>query len=248
MLQLLFSVKGTFIMYLIAFVAVQKHLQLLDDGRDSGGLIKIFLSDKWIKLDGYISVCLKEWGHYFQPNFNPMFVRVLVCNFMYVFILLKEALRSHFQVFRHKKVEWTHILTSFQSSGVSKFRLQEHWSGCCKGRHGSVIPVLAENPNYPEEQSAVVMCGQNLKTNLSSPAPTWAPLANRRLSPEQDRQTETQTDRQRDETPDSSHCNDVGTSQNSSVRGASSNLSSRKWRPLITNHKLKALLFALANI
>lgn len=43
-------------------------------------------------------------------------------------------------------------------------------------RHGSVIPVLAENPNHPEEQSAVVMCGQSLKTNLSSPAPTCAPL------------------------------------------------------------------------
>lgn len=54
-------------------------------------------------------------------------------------------------------------------------------------RHGSVIPVLAENPNHPEEQSAVVMCWQSLKTNLSSPALTSAPLTNTGLSPAQDR-------------------------------------------------------------
>lgn len=63
-------------------------------------------------------------------------------------------------------------------------------------RHGSVIPVLDENPNHPEEQSAVVMCGQSLKTNLSIPAPTCAPRTNTGLSPAQDRQTGRQRRRQ----------------------------------------------------
>lgn len=63
-------------------------------------------------------------------------------------------------------------------------------------RHGSVIPVLAENPNHPEEQSAVVMCGQSLKTNLSIPAPTCAPRTNTGLSRAQDRQTGRQRRRQ----------------------------------------------------
>lgn len=65
-------------------------------------------------------------------------------------------------------------------------------------RHGSVIPVLAENPNYPEEQSAVVMCGQSLKTNLSSPTLTCTPLTNTGLSPAQDRRAGRERCRQTD--------------------------------------------------
>lgn len=69
--------------------------------------------------------------------------------------------------------------------------------------HGSVIPVLAQNPNYPEEQSAVVMCGQSLKTNLSSPVPVL-------------RSADWQTDKQQ-ERPESFQCNDVSENQSSSV-------------------------------
>lgn len=46
-------------------------------------------------------------------------------------------------------------------------------------RHGSVIPVLAENPNHPEEQSAVVNCGQSLKTHISSRVLTGTPITKR---------------------------------------------------------------------
>lgn len=60
-------------------------------------------------------------------------------------------------------------------------------------RHGSVNPVLAENPNYPVEQSAVVMCGQSLKTNLSSPVPTYAPRTN---TQDRGRLADRDTDRQ----------------------------------------------------
>lgn len=38
-------------------------------------------------------------------------------------------------------------------------------------RHGSVIPILVENPKHPQKQSAVVMCGQSLKISASSPVP-----------------------------------------------------------------------------
>ncbi len=63
-------------------------------------------------------------------------------------------------------------------------------------RHGSVIPVLAENPNHPEEQSAVVMCGQSLKTNFCSPEPTCTPRTNTEPDTRQtDRQAARQTDR-----------------------------------------------------
>lgn len=62
-----------------------------------------------------------------------------------------------------------HTFTPFQLSGASKFRLASKWLLKVGSRHGSVIPVLAENPNHPEEQSAVVMCGQSLKTAQSHP-------------------------------------------------------------------------------
>jgi len=86
-------------------------------------------------------------------------------------------------------------------------------------RHGSVIPVLAENPNHPEEQSAVVMCGQSLQTRLSGRELTSAPITNTGLSLPQHKRTGRQRHRQTHQQagnmrPDSSHCNDVTTSKN----------------------------------
>lgn len=119
------------------------------------------------------------------------------CRYQNKFLwLLKEILKSHFQGCRHKKTQvHTHLFNSLGrlSSGWENIEVAAVKVG---SRHGSVIPVLAENPNYPEEQSAVVMCGQSLKTNLSSPAPTCAPPTNTGLSPEQDRRTGRQRRRQ----------------------------------------------------
>lgn len=113
--------------------------------------------------------------------------------------LLKETLKLYFQAFRLQKTQARTYtdMHLFHSLG----RLSSGWKNIgvaavkVGSRHGSVIPVLAENPNYPEEQSAVVMCGQSLKTNLSSPAPTCVPPTN--TGPKTGRQRCRQTGRKR---------------------------------------------------
>lgn len=96
-------------------------------------------------------------------------------------------------------------------------------------RHGSVIPVLAENPNHPEEQSAVVMCGQRLKTNLSSPAPTHVPLTNTR---------DRQTDREDEARPESSEDEPERLCQNLCNTGRHHIVGKVMRQRLITNQKL----------
>lgn len=108
----------------------------------------------------------------------------------YFFLVVERDIEVVFSRLQTHEISCSHIHTQlFNSLG----RLSSGWENIevaavkVGSRHGSVIPVLAENPNYPEEQSAVVMCGQSLKTNLSSPTPTCTPLTNTGLSPEQDR-------------------------------------------------------------
>lgn len=82
---------------------------------------------------------------------------------------------------------WGRLSSGWKNIGVAAVKVGS--------RHGSVIPVLAENPNYPEEQSAVVMCGQSLKANLSSPTPTCVPPTN--TGPKTGRQRGRKTGRKR---------------------------------------------------
>lgn len=135
------------------------------------------------------------------------FIPVFVCVLMHMHTVVDKTVFFGcwkrywtwlFRVFTRKQ-KHTHTHSSiFNSLGRPSSDCENIEVAAVKvgSRHGSVIPVLAENPNHPEEQSAVVMCGQSLKTNLSSPAPTCAPLTDTGLSPAQDRQTGRQRRRQ----------------------------------------------------
>lgn len=120
----------------------------------------------------------------------------------------------------------THTHKHTQFSGPSKF-CREHQVAAAEAgsRHGSVIPVLAENPNNPEEQSSVVMCGQSLQTNLSSQEPTCAPVANLGLSLDQTgRGRHREAAGSGENHPENSHC-DMST--RTVLRGASARLSAQ---------------------
>lgn len=139
---------------------------------DSKVIIQIFLSHKWKQY-----MCIHQHTRMTDNTFwSTSFPCLCASSCMHDTFCCCSKIYCYKLSFQGFRLKHSHSHSHlFNSLG----RLSSDWENIevaavkVGSRHGSVIPVLAENPNHPQEQSAVVMCGQSLKTSPAQRQPAF---------------------------------------------------------------------------